>query len=229
MIKGKSLLYICVRITKKIIVMKKIVALFVIAFAWAGMHAQGFGVEAGLNFGSMKYESGSITMKFKSHMGFYAGVNYEYEVGENMYLHGGLAFSQYGGKYSKDGLSLTMTMNYIDIPFMFKYGFDLSDNIRGFAIGGLSIGMGLGGKEVASYDGDSDSADIIFTGTYDNNNSDKVQFKPLNMGLRFGAGLSFGQFEGGLYYTTGVSDISLDNDVATKTSLFSLILGYRFM
>ena len=205
--------------------MKKIVALFVMAFAWAGMHAQGFGVEAGLNFGSITESYSSHEYKYTGKTGLYVGLNYEYEVGENMYLHMGLAYSQYGGKYTEEDGWEEIKLNYLDIPFMFKYGFGLSDEIKAFAIGGPVFSMGLSGTYSGGYEDESESVDIKFDGE---KGTDGAHLKSLNTGFRLGAGINYGNFEGGLYYTMGLSDISPYDDTM-KTSLFSIILGYRFM
>ena len=210
--------------------MKKIVVLFVIAFAWAGMHAQGFGVEAGLNMGSLKWDEGDGVLNYSGKMGLNLGVFYEYEVGDNMYLHGGIAYSQYGGKYNKGRTTSYFNLNYIDLPFMFKYGFDVSD-FRAYITAGPVVSMALSGKFYREWDGEEEagSGDILFTNSLDRDHFDKFQMKKTNMSFRIGGGISFDKIDVGLYYSAGLSNLALFEDESIKTGLMSLLIGYRFM
>lgn len=199
--------------------MRKFIVLLALMLGAGYVQAQGFGIDAGVNFGSMTKSYGSDLYKFKNHIGIYLGANYEYEISDNMFLHGGLAFSQYGGTSTHEGYWDKIKLNYLELPLMFKYAFDMSDQMKGFAIAGPVFAMGLSGVWIGGYEDESDSENIKFDGT--------SGLKPMNTSLRLGGGINFNNFEAGLYYTAGLSDI--DPDVATlKTSLFSIILGYRF-
>ncbi len=202
--------------------MRKFIVLLALMLGGGYVQAQGFGLEAGINFGSMTESYGSDLYKFKNHIGIYLGANYEYEISDNMFLHGGLAISQYGGTYTDEDFWTKIKLNYLELPLMFKYAFDMSDQMKGFVIAGPVFAMGLSGTLSGGYDDNFDTEKVKFDGT-----SGMGHFKPMNNSFRVGGGLNFNNFEGGVYYSMGLSDIA--PDVTTiKSSLFSIILGYRF-
>ena len=216
--------------------MKKVIVLLIMALAWSGMNAQGFGINVGLNNGSLTrkfvFEETKISQKYSGKWGLMLGAFYDAELTENAYARLGLNFSQYGGKYTdKDGYTDIFSLNYLEFPVLFKYSFEISDNIYAFGIGGPVLGIGLSGKYTYIEDNTSAENSIIFTNTYNNNKDEVLQFKKTNLGFRLGGGFNFNQYEFGLYYTMGLSNITpiKVDEYSKKTGLFSIVFAYRFM
>jgi len=202
--------------------MRKFIILLALMLGAGYVQAQGFGLEAGLNFGSMTESYDSDSYKFRNQLGFYIGANYEHEIGENIFLHGGLAFSQYGGIYTEDGFSYQFKINYLEFPLMIKYAFDFSDEAKGFIIAGPVLALALSGNMILSYGNESATEKLLFDGEVEYGH-----LKFMNTGLRLGGGVNIKNIEGGLYYTLGISDIE-PGDARLKTNLFSIVIGYRF-
>ena len=219
--------------------MKKVLILALAIVYGIVSYGQGFGVQVGLNMGSYTesyvIESVTVSQSYKGKIGLYLGINYDLEIKDNMYVSIGGALSQYGGKYvDEDNDVYELTINYLEFPMLFKYGFELSDGMNLFLNAGPVMGLAIGGKEEVTYDNKSYKWDIGITNkvTEDDlqNEMDiyKTFIKRTNLSLRLGGGLNFNKFELGIFYTAGLSNISPWKNGKAKTGLFSVVAGMRF-
>ena len=91
---------------------------------------------------------------------------------------------------------------------------------------GPYFAYGVGGKIKEEYDGDSDEYDYF--GSYDD---DSYGVKRFDMGVQFGAGLTFGnRYYLGVSYQLGLTNIAdgADDDYSLKNKNLMVSIGYNF-
>ncbi|NLX74043.1 MAG: porin family protein [Bacteroidales bacterium] len=206
--------------------MKKNVILTVVALmAFAvGASAQGFGVNAGVNFFNQKIKGGDIELDTKILTGFHIGVDYEIAVAPDFYFAPGLQFSTKGYKFESLGTEeVKAQLNYLEVPLNLVYKPLLGSGnlIVNF---GPYLGYGIGGKIKSEVAGTEVNTDVKW-------GSDKDDLKPFDMGANIGFGYMLG---GGLSVKfnaqLGLINISPegDSDNLIKNNGFGLSVGYRF-
>lgn len=204
--------------------MKKNVILTVVALmAFAvGASAQGFGVNAGVNFFNQTIKGGGIELDTKMLTGFHVGVDYEIAVAPDFFFAPGLQFSTKGSKLEEDFLGLGTEevkdqLNYLEVPLNLVYK-PLLGNGNLIVNFGPYLGYGIGGKS-KSDEGDED----IEFGSGDD------EIKPFDMGANIGFGYMLGN---GLSFKLnaqlGLINLSNVDDVTVKNNGFGLSVGYRF-
>lgn len=193
--------------------------------------AQTFGVKAGLNMAnqSAKDDNDSYDSDNKMLLGFNAGVTAEFSVNDAFSVETGLILDSKGFKVeytdmNGDKQTGKASLMYLDIPINAKYAFDLSGT-KLYLAAGPYIGFGLTGK----FKGDSD-VDVKWGSSTGDANSDGDDYKRLDFGLNFGAGVEFGAIGVGVQYGLGLSNISpySDGGYKEKNKLFSISLAYKF-
>ena len=98
-------------------------------------------------------------------------------------------------------------LSYLDIPLTLKASHDLGEGLKMFGAVGPYIGVGLSGKikVTAEYQGDTETEEeVVKWGS----NEDTDDFKRLDMGLTFGAGVEINSLMIGISYDLGLSNIS---------------------
>ena len=206
--------------------MKKNVILTVVALmAFAvGASAQGFGVNAGVNFFNMtKKVDGKKNDNLKMTTGFHVGVDQEIAVAPDFYFAPGLQFSTKGAKDKGEVLDVTTKLSYLEVPLNLVYKPTLGNGnlIVNF---GPYLGYGIGGKIKSEVAGTEVNTDVKW-------GSDKGEFKPFDMGANIGFGYMLG---GGLSvkFNAQLGLINIkpegDSDNLTKNNGFGLSVGYRF-
>jgi len=201
--------------------MKKNVILTVVALmAFAvGASAQGFGVNAGVNFFNQTMKSnGNKVDDLKMLTGFHIGVDYEIGVAPDFYFAPGLQFSTKGTNV--DFVDTKAVLNYFEVPLNLVYKPLLGDGnlIVNF---GPYLGYAISGK----YKNDIADTDIEF------GSDDTDKYKPFDMGANIGFGYMLG---GGLSvkFNAQLGLINIlpegDSDNLIKNNGFGLSVGYRF-
>ena len=203
--------------------MKKNVILTVVALmAFAvGASAQGFGVNAGVNFfnQTIKFD-GEKFDDAKMRPGFHIGVDYEIGIAPDFYFAPGLQYSSKGTKAEFSEYSEKTVLNYLEVPLNLVYKPLLGSGnlIVNF---GPYLGYGIGGK----YKSDEADEDIEFGSDAEDD------FKPFDMGANIGFGYMLG---GGLSvkFNAQLGLINIlpegDSDNLIKNNGFGLSVGYRF-
>jgi len=218
--------------------MKKTVFFIAITLFTLNGFAQGFGVNLGYNMANMKlyydgkpYSEEDDMFKYQKSLGSLGiGVNYDYELSENLYVAGGLNYVQRGFKIShsegNNSVEIKTKINYLDIPVMLKYNFEIGDEMYLYGKFGPSIGLTLGGSLVTkvTYEGSTGTdKDILEFG----NDKDKDNFKSGDFGLNFGVGVLYNNIEVGINYYSGMKNIGLGEKQDYKHRVVSLMVGYR--
>lgn len=221
--------------------MKIITKLMVVAIVFSlttQAFAQEFGVRAGLNISNMlaKDDDDTYSDDFSSKLGFHVGGTVEFPFSDMFALETGLFINTKGFKYTEDDIEarsddeykMTLNLYYIDIPINAKGIYDAGD-VKVFATAGPYIGVGLTGKwkYKMTYMGeeDEDTEDVKW-----GSDEDEDDFKRLDLGLGFGAGVEYKAFLVGLGYNVGLANISpySDNGYKENNRVFQVTFGYKF-
>lgn len=136
-----------------------------------------------------------------------------------LYLEAGVLFSQKGGKCESGGEKFTYTLDYLEVPLVFKYIADLGGNVTIEPFVGGYAALGVGGK-IKDYQ--YREAYSSFGDKYNDN------FKRFDGGIRVGCGFSFDQFYLEGAYDFGLANVGKDAFDDTHTGAFNLTLGMNF-
>ena len=163
-----------------------------------------FGIKGGLNLASVtETEMGTRTS-------FVIGGFTQIELAEKINFQPELLFSMQGARETEDGLSLILSMNYVNVPLMFQFG----TGSGFFFQAGPQVGFLTNANLKMKYDGDSESQNV----------TDDFQ--------RFDAGLNIGfgyYFDSGVIvdarYNHGLVNAIEDNNLQNR--VIQITLGYR--
>ncbi|MBC8486945.1 MAG: PorT family protein [Bacteroidetes bacterium] len=207
--------------------MKNTVKILTIAVLFAISYqsfAQTFGIKAGLNLANMTIKDDEETYSddLKMRPGFNVGGMVEITLVNDLSLQSGLFISQKGYKYEfDDNWKGSVSLLYAEIPVTAKYTFDVG-KVGIYGETGPYFGMGLTGWYKSEFEGEKDSDNIVFGKDED--------FKLLDIGIRFGAGVEISSVQIGLYYDLGLANISHDDSGGYKMTnkVLGFTVGYWF-
>ena len=215
--------------------MKKAVLFIAITLFTFNGFAQGFGINAAYNMANMKLldEGGLYYNEDFQHqssiksIGF--GINYDYKISENLFIGGGINYVTKGyiitfEDENENGgdLIATYKLNYLDVPIMVKYNYEIGDDIFLYGKFGPSIGFNLGGSVSSNDNNQYYNYELEFK---DGKSQD---FRSGDFGLNFSAGILYNNFEVGINYFSGTKNLAIRQNEDFKHKVFSLVVGYRF-
>lgn len=205
--------------------MKKLLVVIVCALATiGGVNAQSvsIGVRAGLNvanaggdFKDNKYYGEDTD--FKSKVGFHVGVIADIELSKSFYLQPGLYFSTKGLKAEDKGNSaeyseeLNYNLNYLELPILASYRFNISDNVKWHINAGPYFALGVGGKLKTTVTEDGEKTEYktdAFGIEKEDAEESKGGLKRFDAGLSFGTGISISKIYIGIKYDLGLANIA---------------------
>lgn len=178
------------------------------------------GFRAGLNYSSISIsteDESEDLIKYKSNIGFQAGIDYELGLTENLFFNPAFLYSQKGSKMEVSFLGESaegkMIFNYIELPLDFVYKFG-SDDLKFGVFAGPYVGYWLSGK--SEFDGEEEEIE--------GEDVNKIDF-----GAEFGAGVYFNKLNLRVYYSLGLSNIVKDVEEGEflKNKGLGLTVGYR--
>lgn len=185
-----------------------------------------YGVKAGVNLAGF---NGKGAKELDGKIGFNAGVFAEYTLPTNLYFLTGLEISAKGAKREeKDGgykYKETYSPIYLQLPIHAGYKLGLSDGIILGLHAGPYLAYGIGGKAKfeESMSGETEKDEIDFFGS-----KEKGLAKSFDFGVGLGANVEANQFQIGLGYDLGLSNISNEDDADLKNRNFYINIGYKF-
>ncbi len=190
---------------------KSFFTLTLIAFCAYGALAQGIsgGLKVGANFANMKFDSDFGGISFDARTSFHFGGYLNLGVSETFSIQPELLYNSVGAKIDDNALKT----NYLSIPIMIQYNPVPVFNIHA----GPQVGFLLSAK---ADDGD-ESVDV------------KDQYKGLDLGLGFGAGVNLPMGLGiTARYVLGLANIMDDGDldagdVTVKNTAFQVSVSYK--
>ena len=175
-----------------------------------------YGVRIGLNVSGI---SGDNIRKYpdsKAGMVFGGVIGLRLSNNSPVFLESGLYYSEKGGKKGKDKVSL----NYLELPILIKYGFKVSEDISVIPFLGPYFSMAISGK-VKEYNSETD--------TFDNHSSfDDGWYRHPDMGFKLGCGAEYSNLYLEMGYQFGIADISDNDSYSAHGHNFFLNFGVNF-
>ncbi|MBX2922415.1 MAG: PorT family protein [Chitinophagaceae bacterium] len=193
-----------------------IIAGIAMLLACTSMNAQDIrvGISAGPVLSDMFSKVDGEKEKLDPKIGFAAGLLVNMAISDNISIQPGLHFVQKGGKEKEEEESVTLSLNYIEVPVNFIYNF--GEPGSSFFIGaGPSFGVGISGK-LKYKSGDYTASTKVKFGS----NEDEDDFKRMDIGANILAGYNISknlfisaQYNHGFsnLFTGGNSDGKLNN------------------
>jgi len=178
------------------------------------------GFRVGPSFGTVNsdatYLDGS-SMKTGLNVGIAAGFGLTPRA--PLFLETGLYYTEKGGKNTKNGYDFKYNLNYLEVPFVLKYVYNIDRTFSLQPFFGGYLAGGVGGKIKNFNDREAYSS---FGDKYD------AAFKRFDGGLRMGVGVGIDMFYADLTYDLGLANVGQDDFDETKTSTLMLNVGVNF-
>lgn len=206
--------------------MKKIVLLLIAGAIAFSVSAQNkFGIRGGLNMANVDIEASGLSVSPESRTTFFAGINFEVPMKENLFISPGIQYTGRGYKLSGNGNSGEAKLSYIDIPLLLNFKAPVSETANILISGGGIAGILLSATGESKYsNGTSNSEDI------------KDSFETFNFGLIFGGGIEIVSTSVTIipqvYYTIGLTNLEKNTSGSSEVSVtardLSFGVGFRF-
>lgn len=184
------------------------------------------GITGGLNTSTYKYQENGINYGRSSYVGFNAGMFYRGDLARHAVIEPSLIFSRKGARNNNTPFPVDYTkirLDYIQLNVPFMYRGWINRDID-FTIGGGPYAALLANAAIRTHyrTGDQDLAEGSI-------GSDRFNdFKPLDAGLRFGAGFRFDQVNISMAYDLGLADIAPQGNTEIRNRTFSVNMGFMF-
>lgn len=201
--------------------MRKLLLTIVIIIVAYSVKAQqiSWGIRTGLNIQRVRatdnFHEGGFSSNCQNRFGFHLGVIADLKLSESFYIQPGLYFTTKGAKakyepswYARAGKTevkekkVAMNMNYLQIPVLASYRYNLGRNTKLYINAGPYFALGVGGK----IEFRNRETDVFGDG------EEQLGLRRFDTGLTFGTGFSFDQIYVGLNYDLGLFNIA-DKDV----------------
>lgn len=187
-------------------------------------YAQGptFGVKAGVTFADLSIEPAEgeeddddLADILGNKTGFVVGGFVEVPVAPQFSIAPEVLYVQKGSKAEVEGGSITITIDQIQIPVLFKANFS-GGSVKPFVTAGPAFGFKVSSKfKLEGIPGEEDFEE-------DNDDVEAMEFS-----LVFGGGVKFGKASVEARYDLGLNNLVEDSGEA-KSRTFSILFGYAF-
>lgn len=133
-----------------------------------------------------------------------------------LYLETGLSYVEKGGKKSIGGKKMTYDLNYLELPIVVKYAYNVDRHfsIQPFLGGYLACGVGGKIKNYGEREAQSSFSDDAF--------------QRFDGGLRLGVGAAYDMFYFDISYDIGLSNICHDTFDTSHNGCLGLNVGVNF-
>ena len=128
----------------------------------------------------------------------------------------GLSYTEKGGKKTLTGKKMTYDLNYLEIPILVKYIYDIDGHFSVQPLFGGYLSYGISGK-IKNF-GERHAQDSFSDTT----------FKRFDGGLRIGCGVGYDLFYADLSYDIGLSNICHDTFDTSHNGCLYLNFGVNF-
>jgi len=147
-------------------------------------------------------------------IGFVIGYPLSYSA--PVYLETGLSYIEKGGKKDLGSKKMTYDLNYLELPILVKYIYDVDGHFTIQPLFGGYFSCGVGGK-IKNY-ADRDAFNSFSGGA----------FRRFDAGLRVGCGVGYDLFYGELSYDIGLANICHDTFDKSRNGCLALTFGVNF-
>ena len=182
-----------------------------------------FGPTFGLDFATFNGKDANQIGNVGSKTGIEIGGFMNYQFAQMFALQPELYFVMKGGSGTDNGVNLTYTTNYIEIPVLLKVYVPLevkgAIKLNGYV--GPSLGINLASSVEEQANGQTQNQDL------------KNDTKSIDIGLTFGGGVSFnigkGLMDLGLRYSLGLTTIdNSGSNLSITNGVFAIVAQYGF-
>lgn len=209
-------------------VLMSIVAVLFAASSFAQTNSGGFslsestvyyGARIGMNVSTI---TGDNTDDAKSKAGLTLGGVLGLRISDAtpLFLESGLYFTQYGANGS--GKSYT-NINYLEIPVLIKYGFQVTDEISVLPYVGPTIALGITAKSKWPDPTPTDPDNYSTTSGFGDNNLNRP-----NVGIKLGCGAEWNKLYLELGYHFGVTNIADSDKISQHNGNLFINFGVNF-
>ena len=166
-----------------------------------------YGVRMGLNVSSITGDT-PTGVDYGAKAGFNFGGVIGLRVSQTtpIFIESGLYYTERGGKDGDDKISLT----YLEIPLLIKYGIQVSDDIAVLPYVGPAFGLGIAGKVKPG------------------NKSSYDYFNRPDVGIKIGCGAEYNMLYLETGYQFGMANILDDENNSAHGNAFFINLGVNF-
>lgn len=178
------------------------------------------GFRIGPAFTSLRSEDDLVdetSSKTGLNVGIAAGLSLSSE--QPLFLESGLYYTEKGAKLDAGGYDYRFSVNYLEIPIVFKYcyAFDEHTSIEPFLGGYFALGVSGKAKDYVL----KESHSVYGSGS-------PVEFKHGDAGIRIGVGGSYDMFYAELLYDLGLANVCDNEYDSTHNGAFMLNFGVNF-
>ena len=159
-------------------------------------------------------------------MGYKIGMGMEFPINEIINFETGLLLARKGMKQKEDGLELTFSPLYLEVPLNLKFTRPLN-NMSLYGTVGAYLGYGVAGEIEIS--GKDEGVSVSLSNDIEWGSGEENTMKPLDFGGGLGVGLIFDKIEAGLYGSSSFINnaASTEDGHSIRNVEFGLLVGYR--
>jgi len=179
-----------------------------------------YGVKGGINLATVSFDP-ELPVDYGLRLGIVAGAFVSLPLGSRLAVQPEALFSQKGAAVDADGVDATLRLDYLEIPVLLKYslsGARTPGRHCVFVFGGPAVAFKIRAEASATFGEETIDDDV------------DEDIENVDLGVAFGAGVSFGRVTIDGRYTLGLSNISTDEEEAGKARnrTLSVLAGFRF-
>lgn len=192
-------------------------------------HSVYYGLRLGLGLANVNSDNKQLDGgSLQAGLNLGATIGFQLSPDYPVYLESGLMYMEKGGKgtnyssstagnvntYKSD--KFTYSLNYLELPILVKYIYDVDDDLSIQPFAGGYFAIGISGKMKNYADRESKSS---FSSDY---------FKRFDGGLRIGCGIQYQVLYGELAYEYGLANIARDEFESAHNGCFMINVGVNF-
>ena len=178
-----------------------------------------FGFRVGLAFTTVNSDDALLdggSTKTGLNIGVAAGFPVTYSA--PLFIETGLYYTEKGGNGSTTGKKFKYNLDYLEVPIVFKYKYNVDNHFAVEPFLGGYLALGVGGK-IKNF-GDRKA--------YSSFGDEDYTFQRFDGGLKLGVGASYDLFYAELAYDLGLSNICHDDFDASHNRALFLNVGVNF-
>lgn len=214
--------------------MKLTSLLFSLLVTTTFLNAQEAIVIGGLNFSNQSAKDNDNNYakedEYRTRLSMHFGILMDLALTDNFSIESGLLYNPKGYKImvKDDGYKATLKskLQYLEVPILAKYKFDLNDDVSLYGVVGPALAYAIAGgfSFVEKEDGEKfkDNGKLKFGTT------SASDYKRLDLGLMIGAGINLKKIRAGIFYDQGLLNVAPHsiNGYKIKNRMFGVSVGY---
>lgn len=174
-----------------------------------------FGFRIGPSFTTISTDEKGFDFSAKTGLNFGVAAGFSLSNSLPVFLETGLYYNEKGGKANIGRTDIKYRLNYLEIPFTFKYKYELDDEISVQPYLGAYIAYGISGK-IKDYD------------ALTSESSYKNMFHHFDAGMKIGCGMQYDMLYFELNYDLGLANIRDDEFTTCRNRALTLNVGLNF-